>query len=144
MAIVLNELTGWYNAAEGSSMKELNELIAQKQQWYTTSVGDNNYCQGVSNRKCKKRTGRSKDSVYNNMLQLKKDIENLVSQRDELVGQASTKTRQKTETSAAQIVEHQQEILEQKEWSERGKKWGIYAGIGAIILIPLILIIRRK
>jgi hypothetical protein len=122
----------------------LGRKITTIQNSLNTAHEKYNYCkdQGPFH-SCRKHTGKSQGDWYSEIKRLELELSNAQKTRDGTQDRLDNLVASKISVATGQKVEHEQEILEQKEWAERGKKWGLYGGIALVMILGTFVVIKK-
>lgn len=139
----MDVLSARWNNATSSDLARIDARIAELNGLLTTAKQNRDWCRAHPLKSCNNRTGK-KLALWKELIRgYESELGRLKNERAEIKSQIEYQTDILTSQAEidrlkalSQQEEHKQEILEQQEWSERGKKWGLYAVIfGGLALV---------
>ena len=138
-----------FNSATGSDLysqlQTINNRINAVNAELTNAKKQYDWCMDNRLKSCKNNTGSSKDQWRDFINRKENEIARLKIEQKELQAQYDTSLTTAQKAKLVEQAEHEAEILEQKEWGERGKKLGLYAVIvGGLGLIGVIIYKKLK
>ena len=127
-----------------SEIATLGRKITQIQSSLNTAHEKYNYCKAQGPlHSCRKHTGKTQGDWYSEIKRYELELDNAKKTRNGLQDQLDNLVVTKKAVAEGQKTEHEQEILEQKEWAERGKKWGLYGGIALVMILGTFVVIKK-
>jgi len=138
-----------YNSATGSDLyaqlTTVNNRINAVNAELTNAKTKYAWCMDNRLKSCKNNTGSSKDQWREFIGRKETELARLKIEQKELQVQYDTSLTTAQKQKIVEQAEHETEILEQKEWAERAKKLGMYAGIaGGLALVGVIIFKKLK
>ena len=126
-----------------SQLATINNKIVAINAELSNAKSKYGWCMDHRLRSCSKETGSSKEQWRDYINRRENELARAKIEQKKLQSQYDTSLTTAQKQKIVEQVEHETEILEQKEWGERGKKLAIYAGATGLLLLLGVVIYKK-